>query len=212
MSAVEFRIHPFAQLVMGNRQPAGILAQKYAIKRLRILKLRSIIATVRLHIIELHEEIIEMETTSTDRIEKQVMLRAPQSRVWRAIANAEEFGTWFGVKLEGVFAEGATMRGRITYPGYEHLTLEIQVERIEPERFFSYRWHPYAIDPSVDYSTEPMTLVEFRLEEADGGSRLTIVESGFDEIPLARRAEAFRMNDGGWTEQIRNIERHVSQS
>jgi uncharacterized protein YndB with AHSA1/START domain len=147
----------------------------------------------------------------TDRIEKKVTLRAPRSRVWRAIATAEEFGAWFGVKLEGPFAEGATVRGKITHPGYEHLTMEMLVERIEPERYFAYRWHPYAIDAAVDYTSEPTTLVEFRLDEADGGTVLTIVESGFDRIPLARRAEAFRMNDGGWTEQAKNIERHVSQ-
>ena len=148
--------------------------------------------------------------TDTDRIEKRVVLRAARSRVWRAITQAEEFGAWFGVKLEGAFAEGATVRGRITYPGFEHLTMEMLVERIEPERLFSYRWHPYAVDPSVDYSSEPTTLVEFRLDEAEGGTVLTIVESGFDQIPLARRAEAFRMNEQGWTEQTRNIERHVS--
>lgn len=152
-----------------------------------------------------------MTMTETDRIQKKVILRAPRSRVWRAISNAEEFGRWFGVKLEGEFAEGAPIRGKITYPGYEHLTMEIEVDRIDPERYFAYRWHPYAVNPAVDYSLEPMTLVEFWLDEADGGTLLTIVESGFDRIPLARRAEAFRRNDGGWAEQTRNIERHVSQ-
>jgi uncharacterized protein YndB with AHSA1/START domain len=150
------------------------------------------------------------EKTDTDRIEKRVVLRAARSRVWRAITQAEEFGAWFGVKLEGAFAEGATVRGRITYPGFEHLTMEMLVERIEPESLFSYRWHPYAVDTSVDYSPEPTTLVEFRLEAAEGGTVLTIVESGFDQIPLARRAEAFRMNEQGWTQQTRNIERYVS--
>lgn len=149
--------------------------------------------------------------TDTDRIEKRVTLRAARSRVWRAITAPEEFGAWFGVKLEGPFTEGATVRGKITHPGYEHLTMEVQVERLEPERYFAYRWHPYAIDADVDYSSEPSTLVEFRLDEADGGTVLTIVESGFDRIPLARRAEAFRMNDQGWTEQTRNIERYVSE-
>jgi uncharacterized protein YndB with AHSA1/START domain len=148
---------------------------------------------------------------STDRIEKKVTLRAPRSRVWRAITETDEFGAWFGVKIAGAFAEGVTIRGKITHPGYEHLTMEMLVERIEPERYFAYRWHPYAIDPTVDFSSEPTTLVEFRLEEASGGTVLTIVESGFDQIPLARRAEAFRMNEGGWTEQLKNIERHVSQ-
>lgn len=151
-----------------------------------------------------------MSQMNTDRIEKRVVLRAERSRVWRAISNAEEFGAWFRVKLEGEFAEGATIRGKISCPGYEHLTMEMLVARIEPERYFAYRWHPGAIDPAVDYSSEPTTLVEFRLEEADGGTLLTIVESGFDQIPVARRAAAFRMNDGGWTEQSRNIERYVS--
>ena len=149
--------------------------------------------------------------SDTDRISKRVVLRAARSCVWRAITQAEEFGAWFGVKLDGAFAEGATVRGKITHPGYEHLTMEMLVERIENERYFAYRWHPYAIDPAVDYSTEPTTLVEFRLDEANGGTVLTIVESGFDRIPLARRAEAFRMNESGWTEQMTNIERHVSR-
>ena len=149
-------------------------------------------------------------TTSTDRIEKRVVLRAPRSRVWRAITNAQEFGSWFGMKLEGDFTPGSTIRGRLTYPGYEHLTVEMMVEQIEPERHFSYRWHPYAIDPAVDYSAEPTTLVEFILEEAEGGTAVTIVESGFDRIPLSRRAEAFRMNDQGWTGQVENLERYVA--
>ena len=149
--------------------------------------------------------------TNTDRIEKKVTLRAPRSRVWHAIATAEEFGAWFGVKLDGAFSEGATVRGKITFPGYEHVTMEMLIERIDPERYFAYRWHPYAIDAGVDYSSEPSTLVEFRLDEADGRTVLTIVESGFDHIPLARRAEAFRMNDNGWTEQMKNIDRYVSQ-
>jgi uncharacterized protein YndB with AHSA1/START domain len=147
---------------------------------------------------------------STDRIEKNIMLRAPRSRVWRAISTAEEFGTWFRVNLEGAFAEGATIRGKIAIPGYEHVTMEVLVERMEPERYFSYRWHPYAVDPATDYSDEPTTLVEFMLEEAEGGTAVTIVESGFDRIPLARRAEAFRMNDGGWSGQIKNLAAYVS--
>ena len=147
---------------------------------------------------------------STDRIEKRVVLRASRSRVWRAISTAKEFGAWFRVNLDGEFAEGATIRGRITHPGYEHVTVEMLVERIEPERYFSYRWHPNAIDPAVDYSAEPTTLVEFILEEAEGGTAVTIVESGFDRIPLGRRAEAFRRNDQGWAGQIKNLERYVS--
>jgi len=150
------------------------------------------------------------DTLSTDRIEKRVDLRATRSRVWRAITTAEEFGTWFRMKLDGEFAEGATIRGRITHPGYEHVTVDLLVERIEPERYFSYRWHPYAIDASVDYSAEPTTLVEFILEETEDGTAVTIVESGFDRIPLSRRSEAFRMNDQGWGGQIKNLERYVS--
>lgn len=153
-----------------------------------------------------------MGQTGTDRIEKVVMLRAAQSRVWRAVSDAGEFGTWFGAKLEGDFAEGAVTHGRITIPGYDHITMELHIERIAPEHLFSFRWHPYAIDPNIDYSQEPMTLVEFRLEPTDGGTRLTIVESGFDQIPEARRAEAFRMNEGGWAAQAKSIEDHVSQS
>jgi len=147
---------------------------------------------------------------STDRIEKRVVLRAPRSRVWRAISDAKEFATWFRITLDGAFAEGRTVRGRVTSPGHEHLKVEMLVERIEPERYFSYRWHPYATDPAMDYSAEPMTLVEFTLEEAEGGTALTIVESGFDRIPLARRAEAFRMNTEGWGGEIKNLERYVS--
>ena len=151
-------------------------------------------------------------TTSTDRIEKTATLTAPRARVWQAIADARQFGEWFRVRLDGEFAVGATIRGHITYPGYEYITMEVVVERMEPERFFSYRWHPYAIDPKVDYSPEPMTLVEFTLEDAPGGTRLTIVESGFDGVPLSRRAEAFRMNSDGWSEQMQNIERYVSRT
>jgi uncharacterized protein YndB with AHSA1/START domain len=147
---------------------------------------------------------------TTDRIEKRVVLRAARTRVWRAITNAEEFGTWFRIKLEGAFTAGRVVRGKITSPGYDHLTVDMLVERIDPERYFSYRWHPYPIDPKVDYSAEPTTLVEFKLEEAEGGTAVTIVESGFDRIPLARRAEAFRMNDQGWAGQIKHLERYVA--
>jgi uncharacterized protein YndB with AHSA1/START domain len=150
------------------------------------------------------------DTRSTDRIEQRVVLRAAHTRVWRAITNAEEFGTWFRVKLEGAFTEGRSIRGKITIPGYEHVTVEMLVERIDPERYFSYRWHPYAVDPGVDYSAEPTTLVEFNLEETDGGTAVTIVESGFDRIPLARRAEAFRMNDQGWAGQLKHLARYVA--
>jgi uncharacterized protein YndB with AHSA1/START domain len=146
-----------------------------------------------------------------DRIEKALVLRASRARVWRALTDAGEFGTWFRVKLEGSFEVGKAITGHITYPGYEHLTVELTVVKMETERVFAYRWHPYAVDPAVDYSTEPTTLVEFRLDDArdGGGTALTIVESGFDRIPVGRRAEAFRMNDGGWAIQLQNIQRHV---
>lgn len=147
----------------------------------------------------------------TDRIETRVEVNAPRSRVWRAVSTAREFETWFGIQLDGEFTAGATVRGRITIKG-EPLTLDLGVERIEPEHYFSYRWHPYAIDPKVDYSKEPTTLVEFRLDEiADGkGTAVTIVESGFDRIPLARRAEAYRMNDKGWAGQTKKLAAYVA--
>ena len=146
---------------------------------------------------------------TTDRIEKQIVLKAPQSRVWRAIADSTEFGTWFGIKLEGAFVPGTSVHGKITIPGYEDWGGDFDVETVEPERLLSFRWHPYG-KPELDLSDEPKTLVEFHLEAVEGGTKLTITESGFDRIPLARREEAFRMNDGGWSGQIKNIERHVA--
>jgi uncharacterized protein YndB with AHSA1/START domain len=146
----------------------------------------------------------------TDRIEKTIVLRAPRSRVWRALARAEEFGAWFGLALEGAFAPGARLTGRLTTPGHEHLTLEIIVEQVQPERLLSYRWHPYAFEPGVDYASEPTTLVEFRLADVADGTQLTVVESGFDRIPPERRAIAFRMNEQGWAEQLTHIARYVA--
>ena len=145
-----------------------------------------------------------------DRIEKQIRLRATRSRVWRALTDSGEFGLWFGVKMEGPFSPGATVRGKITHRGYEDRTMEIFIDRIEPEHYFSYRWHPFAVDPAVDYSKEPTTLVEFRLRDEAGGTLLTVVESGFDKVPAQRRAEAFRMNSHGWEAQMANIARHVA--
>lgn len=151
------------------------------------------------------------DRSNTDRIEKQVVLRAPRSRVWRALTDASEFGAWFGVRLDGPFVPGQAALGKITHPGFEHLTMQVWVERIDDaESSFSFRWHPYAIDPAVDYASEPTTLVEFRLEEVPQGTLLTVVESGFDAIPASRRNEAFRMNSEGWAEQMKNIERHVA--
>jgi uncharacterized protein YndB with AHSA1/START domain len=152
-------------------------------------------------------------TTSTDRIERKVMIKAPRSRVWRAISNAAELGGWFGVDFKGkTFVAGKRIAGNITYPGYEHLTMDVLIERIEPEHLLSWRWHPAAIDPKVDYSQEPTTLVVFELQDAEGGTLVTVVESGLDKIPLARRADAFRMNSSGWDEQMINIKKHVEQT
>jgi uncharacterized protein YndB with AHSA1/START domain len=147
---------------------------------------------------------------SEHRIEKQVQLKAPISRVWRALTDYREFGEWFGVKLESPFVLGQMSRGQITYPGYEHLTMEIVVEKIEPKRLFSYRWHPYAVDPKIDYSQEPLTLVEFRLQPSGSVTLLMVTESGFDKIPIGRRAEAFRKNEGGWAQQMKQIENYVA--
>ena len=148
----------------------------------------------------------------SNSIEKRIELAAPVSRVWRALTDHREFGDWFRVKLDGPFAPGEVSHGRITYPGYEHLKWEATVQKMEPERLFSFTWHPYAVDPDVDYSTEPPTLVEFRLEPKGGGALLVVTESGFDAIPAGRRMEALRMNEGGWEGQMKNIERHVTQS
>jgi uncharacterized protein YndB with AHSA1/START domain len=148
--------------------------------------------------------------TDTDRIQKTIVLRAPRARVWRALTDAEQFGAWFRAKLETGFAVGKPATGRITYPGYEHLKFEVSVERMDAEQLFSFRWHPYAIDPELDYAREPSTLVEFRLEEVPEGTRLTVTESGFDELPPERRSEAFRMNEQGWAEQVENVRRHVA--
>lgn len=153
-----------------------------------------------------------MIETSTDRIEKEIVIRAPRSRVWRAISDAKEFGDWFRVEMTDAFSPGTPARGRILHPGYEHLRFEVQVERIEPERLFSYRWHPYAVDPNHDYSSEPMTLVVFELSEVPGGTQVNVTESGFDRIPLDRRAEAFRMNTGGWEAQMQNLARYAGDT
>jgi uncharacterized protein YndB with AHSA1/START domain len=153
-----------------------------------------------------------MSVTSTDRIEKTVVLRAPRARVWRALADAEAFGRWFGVELAGPFAPGARLTGRVTHEGYEHLPFEITVERMEPERLLAWRWHPNSVDAGHDYAGEPTTLVVFELDDVAEGTRLTLVESGFDGIPLSRRAAAYRGNDDGWTQQLVAIERYLGGS
>ncbi len=143
-------------------------------------------------------------TTTSDRIEEQVLLHAPRARVWRALTNADELGAWFGANLGGAtFAPGAHVTGHITLPGYEHIAFDIEIGEMVAERRFSWRWHPSAIDTSVDYSVEPRTLVTFTLEDASGGNTLLrVVESGFDALPAARRETAFLGNSRGWTGQL----------
>lgn len=164
-----------------------------------------------------------MPVVNTDRIEKQITLRAPRSRVWRALTDYQEFGQWFGVRFDAPFAPGARRQGVIVpttadaeiakaQQRYAGLKYEFIVERMEPERRFSFRWHPSAVDPGVDYSKEPTTLVEFTLEETAGGTLLTVVESGFDRIPLARRAKAFADNEQGWGAVMTLIEKHLAHA
>jgi len=142
-------------------------------------------------------------------IEKQIELHAPQSRVWQALVDHRQFGEWFGVSIEQPFALGKVSRGHITHPGYEHLIMAVTVLAIEPQRLFAYSWHPYAVDPTQDYSHETPTRVEFTLQPSATGTLLRLVESGFENVPAARRAEAFRMNEGGWSAQMSNIERYL---
>ena len=148
----------------------------------------------------------------TDRIEKTIELKAPVSRVWRALTDYQEFGKWFRVRLEGPFVPGQITRGQITYPGYEHVRWEAIVQKMEPERLFAFTWHPYAVDPKEDYRNEPATLVEFTLEKTANGTLLRIVESGFDKLPSKRREDALRMNERGWSVQLENIAQHVGQA
>lgn len=157
-----------------------------------------------------------------DRIEKRILLRAPIARVWQAISDADQFGAWFGVAFDGPFVAGAPATGRITpttvdpevaaqQKPHEGAHFNIVVERMDPMRLFSFRWRPFAINPEIDYSAEPMTLIEFALEEAQGGVMLTITESGFEGIPLERRLKAFAANDRGWTAQIGMIQKYVER-
>jgi len=160
---------------------------------------------------------------SSDRIEKKVLLRAPLKRVWRAIADSKEFGTWFGLRFDGPFVQGASLRGMIVpsranaelaeaQKPHEGVAFDIAVEKIEPELLFSFRWHPHAIKRDVDYSAEPTTLVSFTLEEVPDGVMLTVTESGFERIPLARRAEAFLANDAGWSMMVRVFEEYIAKA
>jgi len=160
---------------------------------------------------------------STDRIEKKILLKAPRKRVWRALSDSTEFGSWFGMKFNGPFTPGAIIRGVIVpttvnaevakaQKPYEGLPVELTIEKVEPERLFSFRWHPFALERGVDYSAEPTTLIVFTLEEVTNGVMLTITESGFDQIPLARRAKAFTANKGGWTMVVKLIEEYLVQA
>jgi uncharacterized protein YndB with AHSA1/START domain len=160
---------------------------------------------------------------STDRIEKKILLHAPRKRIWRALSDSTEFGTWFGMKFDGPFVPGAVMRGVIVgtkvnaevakaQKEYEGMSGEITIERIEPERLFSFRWHPFAVERGVDYSVEPTTLIVFTLEETPNGVLLTVTESGFDQIPLERRSKAFTANEQGWTMVLKLIEEYLAQT
>ncbi|HEY8710564.1 MAG TPA: SRPBCC family protein [Burkholderiaceae bacterium] len=151
------------------------------------------------------------DTSATDRIERRIHIKAPRARVWRALSNAQEYGKWFGANLEGqTFAPGQHVQGPLTITGYEHVVFDVLIERVEPESLLSYRWHPYAVDPAIDYSREQRTLVTFTLQDADGGTLLTVVETGFDQVPPERRLTALRMNTGGWEAQLKNIEHHAA--
>ena len=151
-----------------------------------------------------------------NKIEKRIELKAPISRVWNALTDYRQFGEWFLVKLEGPFVPGQVTRGRVTYPGYEHVTWEAKVEKMDHHKFFSFTWpHARSFDKanySTDYTHASRTLVEFRLEEIPAGTRLVLTESGFERLPEDFRLEAFRRNDGGWTEQMKNIEAYVAQA
>lgn len=160
---------------------------------------------------------------STDRIEKTILLRAPLKRVWRALSDSTEFGNWFGMRFNAPFAPGATMTAVIVpttvnqevskmQKPYEGISFEIKIEQMQPERLFSFRWHPGAVEPGIDYASEPTTLVVFTLEKAPDGVQLTVAESGFDQIPLARRAKAFSANEGGWTLVIKLIEEYLAKN
>jgi uncharacterized protein YndB with AHSA1/START domain len=158
--------------------------------------------------------------SASDRIQKRVLLRAPIARVWRAVSDAQEFGAWFGVALDGPFVPGKKVTGKIRpttvdpevarlQAPHEGKAFEFTIDRVEPSRVFSFRWHPFAVEAGVDYSKEPTTLVVFQLTEVEGGTLLEITESGFDRIPLERRAKAFTANEGGWEHQLRLVAKYV---
>ncbi len=145
----------------------------------------------------------------SNAIEKTIDLRASIDRVWTALTDHDQFGAWFGVKLDGPFEVGETASGRLTYPGYENLLREAKVTVMQRPHRFAFTWHPYAVDPETDYNAEPPTLVAFSLASIGAGTRLTVTESGFDALPPHRRDIALRMDDSGWAEQMLNIKAHV---
>lgn len=160
-------------------------------------------------------------TDLADRIEKTILLRAPVARVWQAISDAQQFGTWFGVQFDGGFVAGARVTGRIvptkvdqeiakSQAPHAGKPFEFIVERIEPTQRFSFRWHPFAVEAEIDYTKEPMTLVVFELTQAPAGTMLTISESGFDHIPVSRRARAYAAHEQGWEDQTRLIAKYLA--
>jgi uncharacterized protein YndB with AHSA1/START domain len=149
--------------------------------------------------------------TQTDLIEKATTVKAPPSRVWQALADSRQYGEWFGVTLEGPFEVGKRVAGTLNHPDYAHLPFVLVIEALEPERRLAFRWHPHAVEADHDYSQEPMTLVEFLLAPVDGGTHVTVRESGFDQVPEARRALALRMNEGGWAVQVENLRGHAER-
>jgi uncharacterized protein YndB with AHSA1/START domain len=149
---------------------------------------------------------------NTDQIERSVVLRAPRAVVWHALSDVKTFGEWFGVKLTGTFSPGARLQGKVTYKDYEDYPFEIVIDRVKPEWLLSWRWHPNAVDPKVDYSSEPTTLVTFQLSDVPGATLLTVVESGFDAIPSSRRSTAYQGNEKGWAMQIEAIQRYLAKA
>jgi uncharacterized protein YndB with AHSA1/START domain len=146
----------------------------------------------------------------SNRIEKQILIAVPLSRIWLALTDHTQFGEWFRVKIDAPFAPGKPSTGFMTWPGYEHIPWNAVIQKIDPEHTFSYTWHPYAVDPKVDYTAEEPTLVEFKLAPTDTGTLLTVIESGFEHIPAQRRAEAILRNTGGWTQQLENIKTYAT--
>jgi uncharacterized protein YndB with AHSA1/START domain len=146
---------------------------------------------------------------STDQIVKVALLQAPRSRVWRALTDPAQFSSWFEVDLKDRFVPGARVRGPVRSRGYEHLTMDITIDQVQPERLFSWRWQPGG-DADID-PNEPTTLVVFQLEEVPEGTRLTVTESGFDRIPAGRRGKAYRENNEGWDGQLENIRKYLAR-